>query len=155
MFDGTGAPPRLADVAVRGQQIALVGDGALVQAARVIDATNQVVCPGFIDIHTHSDGAILGYPTADSRVRQGVTTELAGNCGYSAAPLHHWQALDGRGDGADRRGGRKAVIERPAQPTGRREVQVVVRREGVVGLESFIVKRCIRHTGSPVHQSRP
>src|SRR4029453_2939875 len=51
------------------------------------DLSGLPVAPGFIDIHTHSDHSILAYPTADSRVRQGVTTELTGNCGSSAAPL--------------------------------------------------------------------
>ena len=87
VIDGTGAPVYAADVAVNGDAIAAVGAIAADQGRRVLDATGLHLCPGFIDIHTHSDGAILQYPTADSRVRQGITTELAGNCGSSAAPL--------------------------------------------------------------------
>jgi N-acyl-D-amino-acid deacylase len=87
VVDGTGAPVYAADVALNGDAIAAVGSIAAEQGRRVLDATGLHVCPGFIDIHTHSDGDILQYPTADSRVRQGVTTELAGNCGSSAAPL--------------------------------------------------------------------
>jgi len=87
VVDGTGAPAYAADVALNGDAIAAVGSIAANQGRRVLDAAGLHVCPGFIDIHTHSDGAILEYPTADSRVRQGVTTELAGNCGSSAAPL--------------------------------------------------------------------
>jgi len=56
------------------------------QGRRIVDAAGRFVSPGFIDIHTHSDGDILEFPTADSRVRQGVTTEITGNCGGSAAP---------------------------------------------------------------------
>jgi N-acyl-D-amino-acid deacylase len=87
VVDGTGAPMYVADVALDGDEIAAVGSIAATQGRRILDAAGLHVCPGFIDIHTHSDGAILEYPTADSRVRQGVTTELAGNCGSSAAPL--------------------------------------------------------------------
>jgi N-acyl-D-amino-acid deacylase len=57
------------------------------KAAMVIDATGMMVCPGFVDIHTHSDLYLLQNPLAESKIRQGVTTELVGNCGGSAAPL--------------------------------------------------------------------
>jgi len=87
VLDGTGAPPFPADLGVAGDTIAALGEIAPTQARRVIDCSGLQVCPGFIDIHTHSDGTILAYPAADSRVRQGVTTELTGNCGGSAAPL--------------------------------------------------------------------
>ena len=87
VVDGTGAPVYAADVAVNGDAIAAVGSIPAGQGRRVLDATGLHVCPGFVDIHSHSDGVILQYPTADSRVRQGVTTELVGNCGSSAAPL--------------------------------------------------------------------
>ncbi len=87
VLDGTGAPAARADVGVLGDTVAALGEIAPGQGRRVIDATGLHVAPGFIDIHTHSDPDVLAYPTADSRVRQGVTTELAGNCGGSAAPL--------------------------------------------------------------------
>jgi N-acyl-D-amino-acid deacylase len=87
LLDGTGAPGFRADLGINADAIAAVGTIPAEQAGRVIDATNHVVCPGFIDIHTHSDGDIFVYPTADSRVRQGVTTEVTGNCGSSAAPM--------------------------------------------------------------------
>ena len=85
--DGTGNPTYPADVAIRGDRIAATGRVPDVQAARVIDATNKIVCPGFIDSHSHSDSTILVNPTAQSTVRQGVTTEIIGNCGHSPAPL--------------------------------------------------------------------
>src|SRR5512135_2424006 len=93
LLDGTGGPAWQADLGVTGDTIEAVGTIAPEQARRVIDVTGFHVCPGFIDIHTHSDESILSYPTADSRVRQGITTEVTGNCGSSAAPL--------RGVGAD------------------------------------------------------
>ena len=87
VLDGTGSPSLRADVGITGDTITALGDIAAEQGRRVIDAAGLHVSPGFIDIHTHSDSGVLTYPTADSRVRQGVTTELAGNCGASAAPL--------------------------------------------------------------------
>lgn len=87
VLDGTGAEALAADIGIVGDRLAAIGRIAPEQARRVIDATGLHVAPGFIDIHTHSDGDILEYPTADSRVRQGVTTEVTGNCGGSAAPL--------------------------------------------------------------------
>jgi N-acyl-D-amino-acid deacylase len=87
VLDGTGGPARRVDVGITGDTVAAVGEIAAEQAHRVIDARGLCVSPGFIDIHTHSDPEVLVYPTADSRIRQGVTTELAGNCGASAAPL--------------------------------------------------------------------
>jgi N-acyl-D-amino-acid deacylase len=87
IVDGTGAQPFPADVGISGDRIAAVGEIAASQARRIADVSGLHVCPGFVDIHTHSDHSILAYPTADSRVRQGITTELTGNCGSSAAPL--------------------------------------------------------------------
>jgi N-acyl-D-amino-acid deacylase len=87
LLDGTGAPAYAGDLGIVGDRIAAIGEIAATQAARVVDVKGLHVCPGFIDIHTHSDGHLLAYPTADSRVRQGITTELTGNCGSSVAPL--------------------------------------------------------------------
>jgi N-acyl-D-amino-acid deacylase len=86
VVDGSGAPARRLDVAVAGGRIAALG-ASLGEARRVIDATGQVVAPGFIDIHTHSDYALPANPRAESKIRQGVTTEVVGNCGYSVAPV--------------------------------------------------------------------
>lgn len=87
LLDGTGGSPWSADLGIVGDSIAAIGSIAPEQGRRVLDASGRFVCPGFIDIHSHSDDSILRYPTADSRVHQGITTEVTGNCGYSAAPL--------------------------------------------------------------------
>jgi N-acyl-D-amino-acid deacylase len=86
VVDGTGGPARRLDVAVAGGRIAALGEH-LGEARRVIDAAGQVVAPGFIDIHTHSDYSLPANPRAESKIRQGVTTEVVGNCGYSVAPV--------------------------------------------------------------------
>lgn len=87
VIDGTGRPPRPADVAIAGSRIRAVDPLPARQAARVIDATGHVVAPGFIDMHSHADFVLPGLPTADSKVHQGFTTEVVGNCGASPAPL--------------------------------------------------------------------
>ncbi|MDH4345223.1 MAG: D-aminoacylase [Thermoleophilia bacterium] len=86
--DGTGSPPFLGDVAVVDGRIEEVGRLAPeATAARVIDAAGKIVCPGFVDPHSHSDFSLLTNPTAESTIRQGVTTEIVGNCGWSYAPV--------------------------------------------------------------------
>jgi N-acyl-D-amino-acid deacylase len=87
VVDGSGAPGRAADVAVEGERIAAVAPGLAGQADRVIDAAGKVVSPGFIDMHSHSDLFYFGCPSAESKIRQGVTTEVVGMCSFSQAPL--------------------------------------------------------------------
>ncbi len=87
IIDGTGRAPRRGDVGITGDTIAAIGDISGEWGRTVIQASGLHLCPGFIDIHTHSDGRILACPTADSRVFQGITTEVTGNCGSSVAPL--------------------------------------------------------------------
>lgn len=87
LVDGTGAEPRRADVGVLDGRVGGVGDLAADSAATVVDATDRVVTPGFVDVHTHSDLTLLSNPLAHSKVRQGVTTEVVGNCGLGVAPL--------------------------------------------------------------------
>ncbi len=89
VVDGSGAETKAADVAVVKDTIAFVGPieaATRAQARRVIDARGMVVCPGFIDIHTHSDYSLLVDGTAQSKVRQGVTTEILGEAD-SAGPI--------------------------------------------------------------------
>ena len=86
IVDGSGRPGFKADLAVKGGRIAKIDEVIDVEADRIINAEGLAVCPGFIDIHTHSDFVLLVNPKAESKVRQGVTTEVVGNCGGSAAP---------------------------------------------------------------------
>jgi N-acyl-D-amino-acid deacylase len=97
VIDGTGRERQRADVAIAGDSIAAVGDLGRAEAARRIDVSGQVVAPGFIDMHSHSDMSILAFPDATSRLVQGITTELVGNCGTSGAPVseEHRQELLG------------------------------------------------------------
>ena len=86
VIDGTGARGREADVAIGGGRITAIEPRSSRAARRVIDARGAVVAPGFIDIHTHSDFTLPLNPRAESKIRQGVTTEVVGNCGFSVAP---------------------------------------------------------------------
>ncbi len=86
VVDGTGAPAREADVFVSAGRIAAIERGSARAARRVIDARGLVIAPGFIDIHTHSDFTLPLNPRAEGKIRQGVTTEVVGNCGFSVAP---------------------------------------------------------------------
>jgi len=83
--DGTGAPPRTADVAIDGGQIMEVGR-VTAQARRVLDVVGLVVAPGFVDVHTHYDAQITWDPLCTPSCWHGVTTVVLGNCGFSLAP---------------------------------------------------------------------
>jgi N-acyl-D-amino-acid deacylase len=87
VVDGSGAPAVAADVAIEDDRIAAVGPGLSGEAARTIDARGLMVAPGFIDIHSHSDLVYDKCPSAESKVRQGVTTEVVGMCSFSPAPV--------------------------------------------------------------------
>lgn len=92
VIDGTGAPWFYGDVAVENGKIAAIGK-LTGQAKEVVDAGGLYLSPGFIDIHSHSDDSIVGCPTAESRILQGVTTDVGGNCGSSMAPSKAFPAM--------------------------------------------------------------
>ena len=87
LIDGSGRAGKIGDVAVTEGRIAALGRSLPGGAAKVIDAKGLVVAPGFIDIKTHSDFTLPINPKAESKVRQGVTTEIIGHCGFSVAPV--------------------------------------------------------------------
>jgi len=86
VLDGTGAEAVSVDIGICGERIKVVGNLSNAEAKQIIDATGKTVCPGFIDAHSHSDAYLLIEPRASSKIFQGVTTEVCGNCGASAAP---------------------------------------------------------------------
>lgn len=86
VVDGTSAPARKGDVCIRNGRIAEIVSHYEGKAVRIIDAEEKIVAPGFIDIHSHSDGCPLVDYLPESKVYQGVTSELCGNCGISVLP---------------------------------------------------------------------
>ena len=89
LIDGTGAPRFQADVAVKDGLIAEIAPHIEGEAEKVINAAGLIVSPGFIDVHTHSDGPILlDSTTGYNHLEDGATTELAGQCGGMAAPFY-------------------------------------------------------------------
>lgn len=87
VIDGTGSPPRRADVLIENGRVSAVGPDASRPGATRLDVEDLVVAPGFIDIHTHCDFTLQRWPRADSMIRQGVTTVVVGNCGHSTFPV--------------------------------------------------------------------
>jgi N-acyl-D-aspartate/D-glutamate deacylase len=86
IIDGTGAARRRADVGINGARIVEIGE-INAEAARTIDATGKLVTPGFIDVHTHFDAQVFWDSALTPSPLHGVTTAIAGNCGFTIAPL--------------------------------------------------------------------
>lgn len=87
VIDGSGSSGFMADIAVDQGRIAGIGADLGTTGTRTIDVEGLAVCPGFIDMHSHSDWTIAAYPSADSKIHQGVTTEVVGNCGSTMGPV--------------------------------------------------------------------
>src|SRR3954451_8004996 len=96
LVDGLGSPRRRADVGVSGGRVAAIGDLAGADTAPRRDVAGRIVAPGFVDIHAHSDFTILSDPRARSAVRQGITTQVNGNCGMSPVPAPPERAAEVR-----------------------------------------------------------
>jgi len=87
VIDGTGQKAKVEDVGIKGDSIVEVGQIDSIEAGEIFNGRGYFLCPGFIDVHSHSDFNILAEPSGGSKIKQGVTTEVCGNCGLSAAPL--------------------------------------------------------------------
>ena len=118
IIDGTGSPGYRGAVGVEGDVVRVFrGDTSAVEAERVIDATDHVVCPGFIDMHAHSGLVLLAEPRHEPKVRQGITTELIGVDGNSYAPFRShddflkFVELNSGLDGNPRLPGRWSTVE--------------------------------------------
>lgn len=114
IIDGTGAPAIEGDVGIVGDRITEVGQVG--SATTSIDGNGLVLSPGFVDVHSHDDGALLRYPGMEFKVAQGCTTVVVGNCGFSAAPAMAGEyepsgLLGVRSSWSDHAGYRDAVIE--------------------------------------------
>ncbi len=97
VIDGTGASGGRADVGIRDEVIVAVGDLSRENAGNHLNASGKVLAPGFIDMHSHSDWRLWSNRRAESKIRQGVTTEVVGNCGFSPAPVSDEFVEDLRG----------------------------------------------------------
>lgn len=87
VIDGSGCEPVPLDVAVKAGTIAAIGEFKDDQATKIINISGKVISPGFIDVHTHDDNAVLKSPECLPKISQGVTTVIVGNCGLSASPV--------------------------------------------------------------------
>lgn len=88
IIDGSGNPWFKADIGIKDGKIIKIGNLKFSKAEKVINAEGLIVCPGFIDAHSHSDISILYNPTLESSIKQGITTLIVGNCGMSLAPIN-------------------------------------------------------------------
>lgn len=95
IVDGTGDKAYKAHIGLKGSKIEIIAKDIKEDAKVVIDASGQIVSPGFIDIHGHSDFTLYINNKGESKIRQGITTEVVGNCGFTAAPVtkEHYEDL--------------------------------------------------------------
>jgi N-acyl-D-amino-acid deacylase len=153
VVDGTGAKPKRADVWIANGQVVRIGPNVNPenrQAQTVVDASGRIVAPGFIDAHSHADGGIFENATAETQIRQGITTSIVGQDGGSNYPLQNWFArLEARpaalnfasfvGHGTLRGQVLGKSYQREATPSEIRQMRVLLAREmkaGALGLSS-------------------
>jgi N-acyl-D-amino-acid deacylase len=152
VVDGSGNPWYRASIALNDGRIAAVGDLAGVTAARMIDARDRVVAPGFIDVHTHIEGMVEKLPRGDNYLMDGVTTVVTGNCGGSFQDLaKSFATLDAAGLGLNvasligHNTVRRQVMEtanRPATSDEIARMQELVEkgmRDGAVGFSTGLI----------------
>lgn len=94
IYNGEGGAPFIGDVGIKGDRISAIAASLGDSADSIIDATGKIVSPGFIDIHTHTDGNLIDAPLGDSKIMQGVTTDIGGNCGDSPFPDASFNSID-------------------------------------------------------------
>lgn len=117
ILDGTGAPAFDGDVEVTDGRVTSVGTASAGAGTTVLDAGGQVLSPGFVDTHTHDDGALVVHPGLEFKVAQGCTSLVVGNCGFSAIPNRPGDASAGgllgglTGDWEDLDGFRRALVD--------------------------------------------
>jgi N-acyl-D-amino-acid deacylase len=165
LVDGTGNHSWQADVAIRGDRIAAIGDLKSADRKRTINATGLVVAPGFIDMHNHSDDSLLEEPKCESMVRQGVTTMVLGE-GASQGPVPEsarkpdlpWTTLGGYFDYVEKKHaaaniasyvgetqvwtyvkGEELTAATPAQMDAMKEQVALAMREGAMGLSTSLL----------------
>lgn len=152
VLDGTGKPAVQADVAILNGRIAAIGDLSGKTAQETVDATGRVVCPGFIDLHNHSDSGILKFRSAENFIRQGVTTLVCGNCGSSPVNVREFfgQLREGGtgpnialliGHGSVRRAviGTQNVLANDTQLAEMRRMVRQAMQDGAVGMSTGLV----------------
>ena len=104
LMDGLGGPGQKLDIGVLDGKISALGDLSGAAAGQIIDASDRVISPGFIDIHTHTDTELLVNGNGESKIHQGVTTEVSGNCGSSPFPFTRERAAEFHADLRDEYG---------------------------------------------------
>ena len=153
VIDGSGRPAYAADLAVRGGRIVAIGQLDHLRATRTIDAAQQVVAPGFIDVHAHIEGGLFNNRSAHNYVHDGVTTVVTGNCGGSADSLAAFFARVESGGGSSinvaslvgHNTVRRQVLglsNRAATADEQRRMETLVEqamKEGAVGLSSGLI----------------
>ena len=87
VVDGSGGTPHPGDVGIRDGEVTAVGDLAGAEAREKLGCAGRVVAPGFIDVHAHSELTLLVNPAGESKLHQGITTELNGQCGLAPFPV--------------------------------------------------------------------
>ena len=97
IIDGTGKPKYKADIAIQDEKIVDIAPNIPVtQAKKALDATGKCVSPGFIDIHSHTDCSLFVNARSESKIHQGITTDVSGNCGMSPFPLNEIGQIETR-----------------------------------------------------------